>query len=440
MGTHFHDTSIKAGAIALAMVLHGMCPASAEVVTKARQESVRDMLFPFSKSAASSSPEEYVWNGDELDYVVQKRMWELDSRMMVGLWYDDNLFLDDGVTKEPVGDYYFSVNPSFDLSFGPNDAGLAATLYYNIEKQWYIQGKTDDAINQALAFRLLWTGAKARAYLGLSWATVNGNDVDVGTRLKRDGAQLTAGASYILGAKTTVGVGFQTTLREYSGGFSDSIGYSASAYADYQFSPKTSFGIGAGYGFTEVDGSEDYRFHEAGEPASYHNYDLNLRATWAAASRLTVSGTAGVQLNETAYEQEYTPVFSIDIDYDLLGDGKTSAKLSTYRDFHPAAALRKQAYWTTGIALDLSHALTDRTRIGLGVGYEFADYVAITYGNRFPATREDRYYYVRPNITYALNERISLSFLYQLSVNDSEGFGAASFERNWMGVTLNAAF
>lgn len=425
----YHRISVRTLATAVVlMMLVVRHPADAEVVTKIRKEPPASLLFPFSKGDSASKTDEYIWNGDNLDYVADQRMWKLDARMMAGFWYDDNLFLDDGVSKQPVGDAYFSLNPSFDLNFGPNAFGLAASIYYSAEMLWYVKGETDDATNHHLSLTLSWTGAKARAFLSAAYASIHGPDVDVGDRLEKDTASISAGFSYILGAKTTLGVAVGTTILDYTGGFFNSSGYSASAYVDYQFSPKTAIGIGVGYGYNEIDGGSEY-----------NNYDLNLRATWAATSRMTIAGTGGLQLNDTEYSQDYTPVLAIDLDYDLLGDGKTSAKVSIYRDFHPAALFGNQAYWSTGAALDVSHAMTDRTRLGISLGYEFADYEVLS-GDLPPgATREDNYYYIRPHFTYAFSERISMSLFYQFSNNDSEGYGAASFERNWIGITLNSA-
>jgi hypothetical protein len=56
------------------------------------------------------------------------------------------------------------------------------------------------------------------------------------------------------------------------------------------------------------------------------------------------------------------------------------------------------------------------------------------------AGRSDDILFWRTQLTYALNERISFTVFYQLTENESTGFGANSFSRNQYGIMATAAF
>jgi uncharacterized protein (PEP-CTERM system associated) len=150
--------------------------------------------------------------------------------------------------------------------------------------------------------------------------------------------------------------------------------------------------------------------------------------------------TLGAQKVESAAGNysDVTPVFLFNFDYDLVGDGKTTARIAAYRNFNPSAQLGNQAYWSNGVVLGVSRQFGARTSVALDVGFEYATYEATAAD--VIATREDKVYYFRPHVTYAISNRISLSMFYQYSKNDSTGIGESSFERNSIGIMANFVF
>ena len=100
--------------------------------------------------------------------------------------------------------------------------------------------------------------------------------------------------------------------------------------------------------------------------------------------------------------------------------------------------LQNQSYFANDVVLNFSQHVTEKTQASLALGYEFADYQATAAD--ITATRRDNFFYIRPNITYAISRKLSSSLFYQLTKDDSTGNGASSFERNSAGVMLNYAF
>jgi len=387
------------------------------------------------QSGATSQPavdkNSYQWSREDLAYLAKPGLWKISGRISAGWWYDDNIYLTQtgNSQTQKTGSGYYNLRPSFDVTYGPNDWGLACAISYDMDFQWYDDSKVDNTFNQGVGLQVSWTGARTRIYASTAYSSVDGGNVDIGSRVQQNDMYLNSGITYDLSAKVSIGLSFGTELLDYSGDFFSSNSYTIGAFADYHITPKTSVGLGSSYGFTEVEGG-----------VNYNTYGVDLRFNWAATGRLSVSATGGVQDIESTQGDfsDVTPTATLTINYDIFGNGKTSAGLNFYRSYHPSALLQNQAYWANGVALNLSQQVAERTQVAVALGYEFASYTATAAD--IVATRRDNYYYIRPNVTYALSNRISCSIFYQFSKDDSTGFGSASFERNEVGVMLNYAF
>jgi hypothetical protein len=90
------------------------------------------------------------------------------------------------------------------------------------------------------------------------------------------------------------------------------------------------------------------------------------------------------------------------------------------------------------VVANLTHRWRERLFATFAVGFEYADYLATDDSQN--ASRVDHYVFFRPSLNYAISDSSSLSIFYQYSYNDSDGFGANSFERGNYGVMLNYVF
>ena len=388
-------------------------------------------MNPELRSAGSPLDKQgYQWSSEDLAYMSQPRIWNLTAVVSAGWWYDDNIYLSGpGSETDKTGDGYYNLRPSLNFAYGPNSWGLACAVSYDMDFQWYNGGEVDNTFNQSVGLQLSWTGARTRVYVSTAYTAIDGGNVDIGDRVQQNDMYLNSGVSYDLTAKTTLGVTFSTVLLDYSGDFFNSNTYTSGAYVDYKITAKSTVGLGADYAYTEVDGG-----------VNYQTYDLNLRLGWAATSRLAVFSTVGAQYQETTEGDfsQTSPVFTLGINYDIFGNGKTSASINAYRNYNPSAILQNQAYWSNGVAVSFAQHIAGRTQVAIAAGYEFAEYEP-TAAN-IVATRKDNFYYVRPNVTYAICNTLSSSVFYQFSKDDSSGFGSSSFERNTVGVMLNYAY
>jgi len=377
--------------------------------------------------------EQYHWSDQDLAYMSSSRIWRLSARISGGWWYDDNINLaGPGADYKKEADSYFNLRPSLDLTLTPPGWGLVATISYDMDFQWYLDQKSDNVFNQHVGLNLNYdqgAGGKLRWYLNANYASVDGGNVDIGDRVQQNGANLTGGLQYDLTGKLTLGLGFGADLLDYTGDFFPSNSYRGNAYFDYAIAPKTKIGLGASYNYTVVDGGTDYQY-----------YELNFRWSWAPTSRLSFNSTLGGMYLQSVGGgfSDFTPVATLDLNYDIFGTGKTSATLAFNRSFHPSALMMNQSYFSNNVVLTFTQHVSERIMATLALGYEFADYRATA--AHVTATREDNFFFIRPNITYAISRSLSASIFYQLSKDDSTGFGSQSFERNSAGIMLNYAF
>ena len=376
----------------------------------------------------------YEWNDQQVGYLVAQRKLHLSGRISAGWQYDDNIYISDVDAQESGS---IALQPSLSLIYEPNSWGLSAAVNYNLDYQWYLDDVRDEAgnaedhsLNQTVGLAFTWTGAKLRATLGASYSDVDGGDIDVGSRVQGNTMTGHLSLAYDLTGKTTLGAYLSTEILDYSGEYFSSNSYNSSLYVDYRMTAKVSAGLQVGYGVTEViDGSDS------------SDYNLSLRANWAATDKWGVHGSAGVE--NRSYSDgggDVHPIFDLGINGDLIStsSGKTSFGLTTYSGFHPSASLQDQGYYSIGVVANLTHRWRERWSETIAFGYERAKYVSAA--DLVEADRMDNYYYIRPNITYAVTDRFSLSLFYQYSINDSDGLDGKSYTRNHGGIMANFAF
>jgi hypothetical protein len=380
---------------------------------------------------------EYGWSEDDVAYVTKRRMltFDIGGSASAGYTYDDNLFLaDSSEGAQGVSSSNLSLMAS--ATYGPNSWGLNSILTYNPMFQWFydaIETPEGDTVNQAMnhsvTWSTVWTGARLRANLDLTYIAMDGANIEVGQWVTQNTANANLGVAYDYSPKTTFGASFSTQLMDLSGAFLSQNQFGSTFFASYQITPKIQIGPNIGYTYAEVDGGSDTE-----------SIQYQLRATWAATAKLTVSMTGGVEDRTFSADDEGTvsPVFMIDANYNPSGDGRTSIGLSGYRRFTPSVALANQGFYATGVTANFNQQLGDRLAFATMAGYEIAEYEAMASDTQ--SGRSDDILFWRTQLTYALNERFSFTAFYQFSENESTGFGANSFSRNQYGIMATAAF
>lgn len=380
---------------------------------------------------------EYGWSEEDVAYVTKRRMltFDIGGNASAGYTYNDNVFLAD-TSDGAQGVSSSNISLMASATYGPNSWGLNSVLTYNPMFQWFYdsiqtqEGDTvDHAMNHSVAWTTVWTGARLRTSLDLTYVATDGANIEVGQWVTQNTATANFGVNYDFSPKTIAGANFSSQLMDISGTFLGQNQYTASLFATYQITPKITLGPNIGYNFAEVDGGSDT------EAIQYQ-----MRATWAATAKLTFSMMGGVEDRTFSGDEDGTlsPIFMMDANYNASGDGRTNIILSTYRRFMPSVALADQGFYATGVTANFSQQIGHRMAFTTMAGYEVTEYEAMTSDTL--SGRSDDILFWRTQLTFALNERISLTAFYQLTENESTGFGANSFNQNQYGIMATAAF
>jgi hypothetical protein len=212
---------------------------------------------------------------------------------------------------------------------------------------------------------------------------------------------------------------------------------------DYKVTPKTQLGIGAGYNNSPVE-----------EGSSSEAVNVSGRLSWQMTEKISLRGSAGWERRKNEEVRaaivpgkeddagsadgitQDSPIFNLGMLYALREN--TSVTLDTYRSFRPSISEINQTFYSTGVVLSLSQRIHDRFSCTLSAGYESAEYEGAVEG--VVADRTDNYWYVRPQISYTIGSRLTLSAYYQYSENDSKGSEAVSFDSSLIGTTISYSF
>jgi hypothetical protein len=100
--------------------------------------------------------------------------------------------------------------------------------------------------------------------------------------------------------------------------------------------------------------------------------------------------------------------------------------------------LNDQDYTASTVDLTVSQGIAQHWTVAISCGYVNSDYSSTTPGVN--ATREDNYYYVRPEIQWAALSWLTVGLFYEYSQNLSTGEGSDPFSRDRAGLEMAILF
>lgn len=380
---------------------------------------------PDSISSSANGAEDSWWDG--LESVAEKSMdqsdWGFKFGVTAGWEYDSNFKMGARGTEQETS--LFSFSPYGTVTYGQPGHGLDFQLRYAPEYRWFTEESVDSILNHAVNATLGLNGAHSRVSLTTSYAKNEGGNVEVGGLVTSDiyGAKLMA--SYDISPKTSIGgsLGYDVMEYETLNGYEKLTG---SFFADYAVTPKVRLGLGLGYDHLEQENS-----------LSHDVFTGGLRFTWAMSAKFGFSGNLSAEYREfEGGESILSPTWSVGAYY--KPSPKLSTNLSFYRRASPSIGLSNTLFYSSGAALSITYSLTERIRFGTTAGYEISSYEAADAGRTID--REDRYFFIRPTISYTFNSHLSANLFYQYSTNDSTSGPASCFDRNQVGLYLSLAF
>jgi len=430
------STPVRAISVDSTQLNPGMLDAQGEA---RRQHRAGDPLSPSTVSppapqnthtpAEDSSQLQPWWEG--MEGVAEKSMrssnWQHSSGVGMAWSYDSNFTMATNGSNSATQMY--SVSPFLSMSYGETGHGFDFQFQYAPEYSTFSNQDIDAILNHSLGATLGLNGARSQVIVTVGYNRREGGNVEVGGLVSSDVFNFGISCGYDYSPKTSFGAALSTSYSSYSE-FNSFANVGLTAFADYSITAKTRVGFGLGYDLVEQENSRNQNAVNA-----------NLRLSWAASTKTSVSATLGGEFRSfQGGDSIVTPNGTLAASY--AASERLSLLLSLYRRATTSIVLADSIYYATGSAATASYNLTDRSSLTLGAGYEFAPYEWTDGSNR--QTREDEYFFVRTGLTYMLRQNTSLSLFYQLSQNDSNSTRAfnqsAGFQRAQAGASLSFTF
>jgi len=252
--------------------------------------------------------------------------------------------------------------------------------------------------------------------------------VETGGQTSQSSHLVTVSGVYNYQTRLSLELGAMIDTR-FAQGFSDYLSFSTLEWLNYQVTHRTTLGVGAGAGYNYVDPGADWTFEQ-----------LQARAVWLPATKLSVQGTAGVQLQQfvgdasdgSASESgtEVFPIFGASVAYRPFEQTSLSAGAN-----HTIGNAYEENRFveTTIVSLGLRQRMFGQVNLDVVPAYNFRKYKSSSTG--LSVTREDDYFSVYSGLSTVVFSKLNVAIFYQYSDNSSDNDGL-SFNSRQVGARL----
>jgi hypothetical protein len=354
-----------------------------------------------------------------------------------GVW-DDNIYLSN---TNKTSDYYFALEPQLTLGYG--DIQGRSRSYIRLDYMpsgiLYVNHSEEDAFNQLIHLEGGYNGGRLRLSLMqdvalLQSANLNSfidttglwanTDANAPTRMNIFYTR--ARAEYDLSGKLYLDGEFDSYTYFYPDNISDYT-VSGGLYLYYRWLPKVSVGIGGTVGYNWVD-----------DPTPNQSFEqLNARLNYDVTAKLGLYASVGAEWRQFDGERGTytTPVFEVGMSYYPF-EGSTFT-LAAGRRIYNSGYEPGQDFANTYVVGRFQQRLFHRVYLGLGAGYENANYFAAD--NNIDANRDDNYWFIEPSLDVLITRWLSAG-VYYLHRADDSNVDFFSFNDNQVGWRMSVRF
>jgi Putative beta-barrel porin 2 len=354
-----------------------------------------------------------------------------------GVW-DDNIFLSHNNRKS---DYYFAIEPQ--LTIGVGDITGRSRSYLRLDYMpsgiLFVDHSDQDAFNQLIHLEGGYSTGRLRLSLAqdvalLESANLNSfidttglwanTDASAPTRINIFNTRLRA--EYDLTGKLYLQGEVDSYIYFYPGHISNYT-VSGGLYLYYRWLPKVSVGVGGTFGYNWVD-----------DPTPNQSFEqVNARLNYEVTAKLGLYASAGAEFRQFDGDRSTytTPVFELGLTYYPF-DGSTFT-LAAGRRIYNSGFEPGQDFANTYVVGRFQQRLFRRVYLGLGAGYENADYFAAD--DNVNATRNDDYWFIEPSLDVLITRWLSAG-VYYLHREDCSNVDFFSFNDNQVGVRATVRF
>lgn len=319
-----------------------------------------------------------------------------------------------------------NLNANIFAGLGDPERGRFITLDYTGSQTIGLNPNTEDHFDQQLFLIGELQFTKLRLGLGLEIESLSGYDRDVGGQVERDFITVALTSTYQLTPKTSFEWDLTTPNGRYPGGGfgissdSDTSGYTSTNFINYQYTPKTHFGLGFTLGLLEIDGAERQTYQQ-----------LLVRHGSSPTPFFSYSAAMGVEFRDTGGLNRTHPVFVLGAIWSPRP--RTKIRFSGEQRVESSASALNANYVSTAFALSLQQLLGERSAVYISGGFENARYESTRPGDS--VNRRDRTYLGQVSFSTNVAEHVDLALT--LSAARSTSAGAATI---FTQIALQARF
>jgi hypothetical protein len=359
--------------------------------------------------------------------------------------FDDNIFIN---SSRKESDVYFSISAGLAAGWGdlrdevrklaiPDFLPLIEEENAERERSYVLASyspiatiftshSSENVLDHDARFKVKW----ALPYLALSlrshFLQLTGPNVDIGTRVTSTIFNTEISALYDYSDRTSLESVFSGETRSYDVGLS-SREWINHDWLNYQYSPKTTIGLGAKFGYLQVETGPGQRYEQ-----------MLARVAYKITEKISVVANGGVEFRQVTGDGNPTnPVFGLEVDYKPFPH--TEVMISGLRQTENSAGVSFQNILSTSANFRARQRFLQRFYVGLEASYANYSYNEIGGAISSGPQRTDNSFSVRPNVRMELTKNASIELSYQYR-RDRSTFSRFSFVDNQLFLQADVLF
>lgn len=352
------------------------------------------------------------------------KLWRIRPRLTTSMVYDDNIFISN---TNRVADVIWAVTAGAAFELGDfrnlRENFLIAEWYGT--GFFYTNNPAQNAFNQSAALLGQYRWEKLTGQLSSRYQYLTGPDRQVGSFATRHIFNNALRFNYDYSDKTTFDAEFAQDTQLFQS-YLNQYDYRVKGGMDYLILPKVKVGMEGVAGILNVEESPLQFYQQA-----------RIRAKYDLSGKVDAKLSAGVEFRqfEGGEDMKIEPVFSLGLAY-FPFDG-TRISINGYRNVIGSNSLVGQNYVATGFEISIQQRFLQKFYTGVSFGYENDTYFATATDT--VSDRVDNYIFLRPSISYALNDWVTAGAFYEYR-NNASNQSVSSFYNNRFGVELGLQF
>jgi hypothetical protein len=249
--------------------------------------------------------------------------------------------------------------------------------------------------------------------------------IETGTQTDQETFLTDLDASYHFSGELWTELGINQIFRSAEN-FTDSREWSTMDWLNYQFFPGYFAGIGAGFGYVDMETGSDMTYEQL-------QAQLGFRATEKISLRLS-GGAESRQFLDSNANDAINPLFGASVEYRIFK--VTTLSLSANRGVG-TSYFQDQVTETTDVQFRLKQRLLEKLILDAGYGYSKTRYVSSA--NGLSSNRKDENNFFDVRVSCPIRKRANVAVFYHYSDNSSSQ-SAFAYSSSQVGLELGYRF